>query len=151
MEWHLRKIQARQIERETSALPKVLVPTVGWIKTIRKTLGMNTRQLGERCGITSERIIRIEADEVSKRITMATLDKMAKAMNCKLVYAFVPNNGLVEFIEQTAGNKAKNSLTRISHHMKLEDQKTSDTAINEQIEALKDEMLRNNLKNIWDK
>lgn len=151
MNWSLRKIRAKQIEKELSAFSKILCPTVGWIKTIRETLGMNTRQLGERCNVTSERIIRIEADEVNGKTTLATLEKVASAMNCRLVYALVPDDGLLKFIENTALNKAHSQLKHISHTMALENQKVSETALKEQIEILKDELIKGNIKKIWEK
>ena len=151
MNWSLRKIRTKQIEKELSAFSKILCPTVGWIKTIRETLGMNARQLGERCNVTSERIIRIEADEIDGKTTLATLEKVASAMNCRLVYALVPNDGLLKFIENTALNKAQSQLKHISHTMALENQKVSETALKEQIEILKEELIKGNIKKIWDK
>lgn len=151
MDWLLRKIKAKQIEAEVSELSKLSRPSTGWVKTIREALGMNTRQLGNRCNVSSERIIRIEADELEGRTTLATLEKTAKAMNCKLVYAFVPNDEIIKFIEQTAEDKAEMQLMQTSHHMALEDQKTSIKSRNDQIEILKEEILKNNIKYIWDK
>ena len=151
MDWSLRKIRARQIEKELAGMSKILRPKVGWIKTIRETLGMNTRQLGERCNVTSERIIRIEIDEVDGKTTLATLEKVAKAMNCRLVYGLVPNDEFIESIEKTASNKAESQLKRISHTMSLEDQRVSDSALKEQVEMLKEELIRGNIKKIWDK
>ena len=139
------------MEKELAVMSQILRPTVGWTKTIRETLGMNTRQLGERCNVTSERIIRIEADEVGGKTTLATLEKVASAMNCRLVYALVPNDGLLKFIEKAALNKAESQLNHISHTMALEDQKVSDSALKEQIAMLKEELIRDNIKKVWDK
>lgn len=150
MDWSLRRIRAKQIEKELAPLSKILIPKTGWIKTIRETLGMNTRQLGNLCNVSSERIIRIETDEVEKRTTLATMQKVAKAMNCRLVYALVPEEGIIEFIEKTAKDKAKLELEEISHHMELENQKVSNESMKDQIEILTDELIRNNLKKIWD-
>jgi predicted DNA-binding mobile mystery protein A len=151
MDWSLRKIKAKQIETEVSGLSKLSRPQIGWVKTIREALGMNARQLGSRCNVSSERITRIESDEPEGRTTLATLEKMAKAMNCKLVYGFVPNSGMIEFIEKIAENKAMAQLMHTSHHMALEDQKTSMESIRDQVEILKGEILKSNIKHIWDK
>ncbi|MFO0445672.1 MAG: mobile mystery protein A [Holosporales bacterium] len=151
MDWSLRKIKATQVEQGLTTLSKILRPKVGWIKTIRETLGMNTRQLGERCNVTSERIIKIEADEVDGRTTLATLEKVAKAMNCKLVYALVPNDELVKIIEKAAQAKAELQLRHISHTMSLEDQKVSEKALKEQVLILKEELIKGNIKKVWDK
>lgn len=151
MDWSLRKMRAKQIEMEVSGLSGLSRPQIGWVKTIREALGMNTRQLGSRCNVSSERIIKIETDELEGRTTVATLEKMAKAMNCKLVYAFVPNSEMIKFLEKVAEDKARIQLTQTSHHMALEDQKTSMESMRDQIEILKEEILKNNIKHIWDK
>jgi len=151
MDWSLRKMRAKQIENQLKGLSKLNRPEIGWVKTIRETLGMNTRQLGKRCNVSSERIIRIESDEIEGRTTVATLEKIAQAMNCRLVYAIVPNDGMIEFIEKTAEDKAKTQLQQTSHHMALEDQKISIELMKEQIHFLKEELLKNNIKHIWDK
>ena len=151
MDWSLRKMRAKQIENQLKGLSKLSSPEIGWVKTIRETLGMNTRQLGKRCNVSSERIIRIESDEIEGRTTLATLEKIAQAMNCRLVYAIVPNDGMIEFIEKAAEDKAKTQLQQTSHHMALEDQKISIESMKEQIHFLKEELLKNNIKHIWDK
>jgi predicted DNA-binding mobile mystery protein A len=151
MDWSLRKMRAKQIENQLKGFSKLSRPESGWVKTIRETLGMNTRQLGKRCNVSSERIIRIESDEMEGRTTLATLEKIAQAMNCRLVYAIVPNDGMIEFIEKAAEDKAKTQLQQTSHHMALEDQKISIESMKEQIHFLKEELLKNNIKHIWDK
>jgi predicted DNA-binding mobile mystery protein A len=151
MDWSLRKMRAKQIENQLKGLSKLSRPESGWVKTIRETLGMNTRQVGKRCNVSSERIIRIESDEIEGRTTLATLEKIAQAMNCRLVYAIVPNDGMIEFIEKAAEDKAKTQLQQTSHHMALEDQKISIESTKEQIHFLKEELLKTNIKHIWDK
>lgn len=151
MNWYFRQIRAKQIGQQLTPLYKIFRPKDGWIRTMRETLGMNTRQLGERCNLSTERIIRIESDELKNKLTMETLEKIAAAMNCKLVYGLVPSDGITEFIETTALNKAVSQLKYVTHTMALEDQKISDKALNEQVLLLRDELLRGNIKKIWDK
>lgn len=151
MDWSLRKLTARQIDKQIKPFKNFIVPSEGWIRTIRKALGINTRQLGEKTGVSGERIVRIEADELENKLTMATLQKMAEAMNCKFVYAFIPDDNLDKIIERAARDKAKAQMDRISHSMALEDQKTESKELKEQIDILTEEYLRGNLKNIWEK
>lgn len=151
MDWSLRKLTARQLDKQVKPFKNFIVPSVGWIRTIRKALGINTRQLGEKTGVSGERIVRIEADELENKLTMATLQKMAEAMNCKFVYAFIPDDNLDKIIERAARDKAKAQMDRISHSMALEDQKTESKELKEQIDILTEEYLRGNLKNIWEK
>lgn len=66
-------------------------PEMGWIKSIRIALGITTKQLAEKMGIAQPNIIAIEERELLRTISLETLDKAARAMNCKLIYAIVPN------------------------------------------------------------
>ncbi len=50
-----------------------------------------------------------------------------------------------------ARSKVKSQVNRISHTMRLEDQELESQEIAEQIEILTEEMLKNNIKKIWDK
>jgi len=123
---------------------------MGWNKKVREAQGINTRKLGNRCKVSSERIIKIEKDELEKKLTLATIEKMAKAMNCQFIYGFVTNDGLIQTIESVAEAKAKSQLTRVSHSMKLENQQVSNQAQKEQIEILKEELLKGNIKKVWE-
>jgi len=127
-----------------------VVPNKGWVYTIRTLLGMTGKQLGSRCGVSKQRIVRLESDEVLKKTTLETLDKVANQLGCRLVYAIVPKDDLLKMIENQAEKKAIERLSNISHTMALEDQKISTNEQIEQIEILKDELIRNNIKAIWE-
>ncbi len=151
MDWYFRKLKAQQIEKMLNPLSHLNTPSSGWVKAAREVLGMTTRQLGERCNVTSERIIKIESDEVKKNLTMKTLEKVAESMDCRFVYGLVPNSGFIESIEKAAEQKARQIVQRISHTMQLEDQKLSNKELEKQIDLLKAELLGKNIKKIWDK
>lgn len=151
MDWALRKIAIRQMEKKTKAFADFVQPGKGWIKTMREVLGMNIRQLAEKIEVSSERVVRIESDELNNKLTMATLQKVASAMNCRFVYAFVPNENLDKFLEKTAKEKATAQMLKISHSMALEDQEVKSKELKEQINILAEEYLRGDIKKIWDK
>src|SRR4051812_21779391 len=67
-------------------------PPSGWIKAIRGSLGLSTRQLASRMGSDQANIVRLEEREVSGRATIELLNKAARAMNCKFIYAVVPED-----------------------------------------------------------
>src|SRR6266853_372325 len=69
------------------------VPRSGWIKAVRGALGMNTRQLAKRVGVEQSNITRLEEREPSGNVSLERLARVAKAMNCRLVYAIVPEEG----------------------------------------------------------
>jgi predicted DNA-binding mobile mystery protein A len=129
---------------------KLSRPALGWVKTLRKALGMTSQQLAGRCGVSKTRILRLEQDEILGRTTLASLEKVANKMGCRLVYAFVPEKDILNVIEEKAQEKALEILSRISHSMEMEDQAIGKTANLEQLELLKEKLLRENIKSLWD-
>ena len=97
-------------------------PSKGWVRAIRDALGMTTAQLARRMGIAQSRVSRIEEAERSGSITVETLQRAAEAMDCRLVYAFVPEQSLQEMVEKRALHRAKQILAPARHSMALEDQ-----------------------------
>jgi predicted DNA-binding mobile mystery protein A len=68
-------------------------PTLGWIKTVRKALGMHGGHLAERMHISFQAVAKLEQRELDGKITLNNLRKAARAMNCDLSYSFVPRGG----------------------------------------------------------
>lgn len=108
--------------RRTDALTR---PPHGWIKAIREALGMTTAQLARRMGISQPRVVAIEKAEQTTAITLDTLERAARALDCKLVYSFVPKKTLDQLVEDRARMIAKERLTITSHTMALEAQSVS--------------------------
>jgi predicted DNA-binding mobile mystery protein A len=127
-------------------------PKGGWLKLIRTTLGMSARALGERVDLTQSRIALIEKGEVDATITLHTLEKVAGGLECKLVYFLIPKEkSLAALREKQAYKNALALDSYAERHMALEDQATSKSYQQENIEKLKDEYLRNWPQNFWDK
>lgn len=101
---------------------KLARPNQGWIRAIRQALGMTAEQLGRRMGITQATLSGLEASEINGSIRLATLRKVAEAMNCTLVYAFVPNTSLEEIVQDQARKVATEQLKPVEHTMLLENQ-----------------------------
>jgi len=108
--------------RRTDALTR---PPRGWIKAIREALGMTTAQLARRMGISQPRVVAIEKAEQTSAITLDTLERAARALDCKLVYSFVPKKTLDQLVEDRARIIAKERLTITRHTMALEAQSVS--------------------------
>ena len=68
----------------------VVRPKNGWIRTIRKTIGMTTKQLAKRLNVAQSRVIRIESDKIKGSLTIKTLIVTTNALNCALVYTLIP-------------------------------------------------------------
>lgn len=98
-------------------------PTDGWIRSIRRAIGMSTRQLAERIGITQQSTFRLEENELDYSITLKTLRRVAEALDCRLVYAIIPNDGCLEdTVRKQAYKKSKAIVEPVNHTMILESQ-----------------------------
>ena len=107
----------------------------GWIKYMRSALGLTLSELAKLAGVGLGSVAQAERREVDGQVSLATLKKMAEAMDCELVYAFVPNKNLKDLIHDKAVDKAKKTLGLADLHMKLEDQKVEGN-LDERIERL---------------
>ena len=108
--------------KEFGAARRYAVPVRGWIKAVRKALGMTTAQLAQRLGIKQPSLIAIEQSEVKGSIELATLRRVAAALDCTLVYALVPNNPLETMVRERARLFVRRRRGPIEHSMLLEDQ-----------------------------
>lgn len=151
MEKQRRATQARtNLDERFAAFPsaKTLAPPVrGWIKAIREALGMTTSQLAKRARVSQPAIVALEQSETKGTIEIATLKRIAEALNCQLVYALVPNTPLEQTVRDRARLFARRWRKPIEHSMALEDQK----APIRKIELVIDEIIRETSPGrLWD-
>jgi len=129
----------------------VLVPTKGWINTIRTTLNMTRDQLGAKLKMTKGAIQKIEEREASGQITINKLKNVGQALDMKFVYGFVPNDGSIDnLIAIKSETLARKIVIRTNQNMKLEDQGIGDEKLNKTINDLANEIKREVRKSIWD-
>ena len=122
-------------------------PVRGWIRAIRDSLGMSTAQLAQRLGVRQPSVTALEQSEAKGTIELATLRRVAEALDCTLVYALVPRKPLDSIVRDKAREFAHRRLEPIRHSMLLEDQKVT----GENIHARLDEILRDtNPRLFWD-
>ena len=125
-------------------------PSNGWIRSIRKSLGMSVRQLAERIGVSQQSISKLEESELDDAITLRTLRRAAEALDCKLVYAIVPNQGKLEdIIKKQAHKKAKEIVEPVNHSMLLENQMVGD--VKEKIVEIAKELANDLNSKLWNK
>ena len=55
-------------------------PPKGWLRAIRDALGMTTRQLAARLGVSQPRVVALEKGEVDETLTLAGLRRAAAAL-----------------------------------------------------------------------
>jgi predicted DNA-binding mobile mystery protein A len=148
------KLILEQTDKKILFLKKVdglVVPSMGWVYSIRQALGMSLRQLGNKLNITPQSVKEIEEREKNGTVSLKVLKQFGQALNLKLVYGFLPINGsLEEIIDRRAYDLAKEIVNRTSISMRLEDQENNpkriQKAIKEKTEELKSEMP----KYLWD-
>lgn len=125
-------------------------PKTGWIRAIRDALGMSSRQLASRLGVTQSRITPLERAEAHGGATLKTLREAAEALDCTLVYAFVPNKPLDEIVQDRARSKAYDQIGTISHGMLLENQSMTKTQMSEELERMTRDILAEPISHLWD-
>jgi predicted DNA-binding mobile mystery protein A len=132
-----------------ASLAETKIPAKGWIREIRQALGMSGTQLASRLGITRPSLVDIEEGEVKKSVTLKTLDKVAAALGCKVVYAIVPPESLQRSLEERAHQVAVRIVERLSQTMALEEQQVTSRERDRQIKEIADELVRTLSKELW--
>ena len=88
--------------------------------------------------VTGPAIFALERNERAGTIRLDTLDRAARALDCTLVYAFIPNHGLEETLTREAERSARRQLAHVRGTMALEDQAVGldDSLVRAQAERL---------------
>ena len=148
-----KKLAREQLDatlKRSEPLKTLVPPGKGWIRAIRDALGMTGEQLAIRLNVNKQRVSRIEQDENLGKVKLETLRNIAKAMDCILVYVFVPRDSLEQTVRDQARLVAKKRAARSSQTMRLEKQELSEKgkekALNDLIEDIMNEMP----KSLWD-
>ncbi len=123
-------------------------PLRGWIKAIRAALGMTAEQLAKKLGVTQPSVAAMEKSEVNATIELATLQRVAEALDCTLIYALVPNKPLETVVRNKAKAFARRRRGPVEHSMLLEHQEVaSQSATAKQIEEI---VRETNPRLFWD-
>jgi predicted DNA-binding mobile mystery protein A len=147
--------QKRIVQQKLDQLSKLNepMPPSGWVKAIRGSLGLSIRQLADRVGVGHGSINQLEKREPKKRVTLESLENAARAMDCKVVYAIVPQESgatLDDIIRNRAVAAASKILKEVSHTMKLEAQGTSDKQVQNEIKRIANQLIEDGDNRIWD-
>ena len=134
----------------TSAKP-LSIPKEGWIATMRKALGMTGAQLARRRGITRAQVSKLERTELDGSVTLKTMQKMAEAMDCRFVYAIVPEKDVEAIIDAQALIKAQKLVGKAGQHMALEAQTLSNEQMRFEVERLAKDLKANPPRDFWDR
>lgn len=147
-----KKLVREQLDKKLAKIRPILelpVPSGGWIKAIRESLGMTLNELGDKVGLSKSRISRIESAETTGEIKISTLENVAKGLGVKFVYGFVPEKDLEDMVSEQAKKIAQERLDRINHSMKLEEQGLKEEEQEKALNDLTEQILVEEPKNFW--
>jgi len=127
-----------------SALKSVEKPDKGWVSTIRVSIKMSLRQLGERLHISPQGVKDLEKREEMGAITINSLKEVGRALDMDLVYGFISrHNSLEDMIEERAREIAEEVILKTS-------QEGSDKDIKKAIEQKTYEISSKMPSYLWD-
>lgn len=125
-------------------------PRGGWVRAVREALGMTQGQLAARIGITRQSLQDLERAEANRRITLDSLDRLAKAMGCRVVYSVVPEGGSLDDLRARRAKALAEALLKPTEHsMKLEAQGVSRRESDRQRKLLAAALLRGSPRRLW--
>jgi len=150
----MRKVLIQQLDQQLDKIRAIKSyaspPQNGWVRSLRKALGMTTQQLATRLNVQRSRVIQIEHNELEGRITLSGLKKAAAALDCELIYALVPKDSIEHILEQLAARVSKEILDQVDHSMRLEKQGLTQKQKNIEKQEIIRELLSGSLKNLWE-
>ena len=150
----LNTLRIQQLEELVTPMRQMLDsrrPSGGWVRATREALGLTNVQLAKRMGRKAPQTIEaMQRSEVLGTIQLSTLRELAEAMNCRLVYALVPEKPLDEIRRDRAKEVASAILQPALHSMKLE---TQGVGVEEERRALErqvEKLLAGSSRRLWE-
>jgi len=142
----------RQLDKRLNSLRDSAIitrPPRGWIKAIREALGMTTAQLARRIGVSQPRVVAIEKAEKNSSITLDSLERAARALDCRVVYALIPRKPLNDLVEERARTVAEKRLQSTRHSMALEAQSVDKSDEEDQLKYLSERLINRAGSELW--
>ena len=122
----------------------------GWVRAIRESLSMTQAQLASRVGVSRQAVQEFEGAEARRRITLESLDRLATAMGCRVVYAVVPVDATLDTMRDVqARSQAEKLMGPVSHSMAMESQAVPSTIRERQLQSLMEELQSGSARNLW--
>lgn len=124
-------------------------PNEGWVRAIRTALGMSGSQLGERMGVSRNRISVLERKEAEGNITLNQLQELAGQLGCDLTYALVPRKPIENMIDDRATEITSRSIEANAQNMFLEGQLIDEKAKTRLFNEIKEEIIKSGGRVLW--
>ena len=125
-------------------------PKEGWIRTLRKALGMSSPQLARRLDISKSQASQMERMEIEDRITLKQLRRVADSLECDLVYALKPRKPVEEMVRDRARQKAQSLVNKTDVQMQLEAQQLSSEKLKSQVNYEVERLVREMPRDLWE-
>jgi predicted DNA-binding mobile mystery protein A len=143
MDYLKRKILREQLDRTMVPLRSLVesgMPDIGWIKSIRISLGMTVLDLALRVGIDQSRISRLENAEKEGNVKLSSMQKIARALDMEFVYGFVPKTSLEATLYEQGVKYVINKVENTPENLKVETRRSSkqerDNALKDMIQKI---------------
>ena len=138
------------IATHSRAFPRInpnVVPRTGWVREIRTALGLSQSQLAARAGVSRATVQQMERAEGRRRITLASLDRLASAMGCQVAVAIVPKSGSLDDLRRRQANARAEVLLQ----EKIKDNKSPlrPKELEQRKERLAARLLRGSPRKLW--
>lgn len=121
-----RELRLNQLSRNLRSFENgrnVPRPQRGWLRAVRRALGLKLEDVAQVAQTSRQRIFLFEKAESNDQITLRSLRRIANAMDCDLVYAIVPKSGtIMQLAERKERDEATKRVLSVEHSMSLEGQ-----------------------------
>lgn len=146
----LKRAQLMDALKPFSPLVNTAPPGGGWLRAIRSALGMTQSQLASRVGVSRQAVQDFEGAEARRRITLESLDRLATAMGCRVVYAVIPADATLDSMRtRQARAQAEKLMGPVSHSMAMESQAVPSGIRERRLQILMAELQSGSARNLW--
>lgn len=135
-------------ERQEAAVALRTRPVKGWIHAIRTALGMSATVLAQRLGVRHSTVLAYEKAELSGRIQIDTLRRVADALDAELLVVLVPRQPIGDTLRARAREIAQQEVRATVQSMRLEGQEVAAAETKDQLDLLVENLVREP-KNLW--
>ena len=125
-------------------------PKEGWLRSMRKALGMSSPQMAKRLKISKSQASQMERMEAEDRITLKLLRRVADSLDCDLEYALVPRRPLAEMVRERARIKAERLVYQADVQMKLAAKQLGDDILGQLIDNEVERLVRDLPRELWE-
>jgi len=148
-----KNLSIQQLDNRLAAMPPpegLSPPAGGWVRAIRRALGVTNRQLAKRVGRDTNTVSDLQAREAAGTIQLSSLRELARAVDCELVYALVPRKPLGQILDDRAHLIARQALRRTGHSMELERQALGKRELERATEREVKRLLAGSRRKLWE-